>query len=828
MLAPLALAAAFAFFYYKYVPLVPGFQVILAPVLTAVFLATLSATKHGVAALVFTLPLINNLPYFFGINENIPHAPAALMLVLAFGFGLAARKAILPGRAVMPGRPIPLWRPMAWLSVLVILSAAVTLFRYAGFFPFRSDGILELVVNANDVRAGGAIMSTAFNSLSYLAGFLFFAAVYRAADSRVFAEKLLKILAVAVFLSLVFAAVQKVYAPGLGNTPFWEKLGQINGTFKDPNSLGGFLAAFVPIALGLALSTRRGTKILCFSVAALALAVFPEAGSRSSLVAMAAGLALFIGAAVFRAGGKGRASRYRRRAVAVVLILAVAVLGFFGSNLHKRLSWSAEALTGKLPLRHFFNYRLTLWSSALRMMTAYPLTGVGLGAYIIELPNTLAGDGILHPNTDSALNYFLQVGAELGLPGLILVLWIFGRLARRMVRTIRRPPGEVRAGFQALGVAAGLATFLISFLFHSYIGSFEVILFFWLLAALLFRLTDEPEDAPSAGRDPGRGADGDARGTPRGGGSWKGRRRAAVAAGLGVLVFGAVHLRNSLGPLSIEERTEKFGWTQDFGFYSRERNDRGFDFRWSGARAGLALRNLGAPLIIPVTAMHPDIADRPVTIRIYLADRRFRRTLLLLEYVQRNKEWSEMDILLPGPERRMVYLVLEPGRTWSPRRELGVPDSRELGFAMGDPWYRHPTEVPEHRETQREIFPSGLWVGPRGNVLLENGTASMKIRIEGAESTPAAVVLHLRGKPAAGLWPYAVIRLNGSVIGRTIVRSEDWTPLVLFPAVKPGDHVLSVDFVNDFNIPRQGESRDLFLGDVFFIRFFSGKACGSP
>ena len=819
MLAPLVVATAFAFFYYKYVPLVPAFQVILAPVLTAVFLATLSATKHGVVALAFALPLVNNLPYFFGINEHIPHAPTALLLILVFGLGLAARKALFSGLPVIPGRSIPLWQPIAWLSVLVILSAIVTLFRHAGFFPFRSDGVLELVLNTNEVRAGGAIMSTVFNGLSYLAGFLFFAAVYRAADSRAFAEKLLKILAVAVFLCLVFAAVQKVYAPGLGNTPFWVKLGQINGTFKDPNSLGGFLAAFVPIALGLALSARGRNRILYFVVAALALALFPGAGSRSSLVAMASGLALFIGAAVFRAGGKGRASRYRRRAAAVVLILAVAVLGFFGSNLHKRLSWSAEALTGKLPLRHFFNYRLTLWSSALRMMTTYPLTGVGIGAYIIELPNILAGKGILHSNTDSALNYFLQVGAELGLPGLILVLWIFGRLARRMARTIRRPLRQGRADFQALGLAAGLATFLVSFLFHSYIGSFEIILFFWFLAALLFRLTDEPEDAPGAGRDPGRGADGDARGTPRGGGSGKGRRRAAIAAGMGVLVFGAVHLRNSLGPLSIEERTERFGWTQDFGFYSRERNDRGFDFRWSGARAGLAVRNLGAPLIIPVTAMHPDIADRPVTIRIYLADRRFRRTSLLLEHVQRDKEWSEMEISLPGAEGRMVHLVLEPDRTWSPQRELGVPDPRELGFAMGDPWYRHPTEVPEHRETQREIFPSGLWVGPRGNVLLENGTASMKIRIESGEAKPVAVVLHLCGKPAAGLWPYAVIRLNGSVIGRTVARREDWTPVVLYPAFEPGNHILSVEFTNDFSLPRQGEIRSLSLGDVFIIWF---------
>ncbi|MBM3284404.1 MAG: O-antigen ligase family protein, partial [Candidatus Aminicenantes bacterium] len=485
-LAALAAAAAYAFFYYKYVPLVPGFQAILAPVLAGVFLATYSSVERGLLALVFVLPLINNLPYWFGIHLQTPHAPTALPLILTFGLGLIVRKAVFPSGPDAPCRPLPLRRPIAGLSALIVLSAVINLLRHMDFFPFRSDGILELVVNAGGVRAGGAIMSTVFSSLSYLTGFFLFAAVYRAAENRAFIHRLLRVLAVAALLSLLFAVIQKTWAPGLGNTPYWVHFGQINGTFKDPNSFGGFLAAFVPLALGLAFSARGGARVLGFAVAALALAIFPAAGSRSSLLAMAAGLILFFGAAVYQISRRGFAARRRRQIVAVVLVLAVAALGFFGSKLHTRLSWSIEALTGRLTLGEFFNYRLTLWSAAFRMIAAYPLTGVGVGGFIIELPNTLAAEATGRIITDSALNYFFQGGAELGTAGLALLFWIFGALAWRMIRTAGRfSGGEARPDFIAIGAAAGVAAFLVSFVFHSYIGSFEVIGFFWLLAALL-------------------------------------------------------------------------------------------------------------------------------------------------------------------------------------------------------------------------------------------------------------------------------------------------------------------------------------------------------
>jgi O-antigen ligase len=896
-------AAVFAFFYYKYVPLVPGFQAFLAPVLAAVFLLTVSGLERGLTAVVFTLPLINNLPYFFGIHENIPHAPTALPLLLVFGLGLAVRAAFFGGRKGTgggvgggdgggPERALPLGRPIAFFAVLVFLSAVITALRYSGFYPFAAPEFLELIVNSSGVRAGGAVQSAVFSGLSYLTGFLVFIAVWRASGGREFSEKLLRTTAVAAVPALAFALVQAWQAPALGNMPRWIWKGQINGTFKDPNSLAGFLAAFVPVAVGLALAARGWKrKLLPAAAALLGLAAMPHAGSRSGLIGLAIGLAVFGAAAVFvrvrrkavnRPGRRGVKAAMAVAAVAAAIVLAVLLLGVLDSTLSERMAWSADVFRGDMDMDDFFSFRLTLWDAAVRMTAAYPLSGVGVGAYIVELPNILALEGRFGVHTDSALNYFLQAGAELGLAGIVLALWIFGGLAVRMMRAVRSRTVDDAA----LGVVAGLAAFFAIFLFHTFIGSFEVTAFFWLLAGLLFRMTEGGErrgEGGSAGRmtgaaggvtmdagaEDGTGCEktggesqarvvgvearvertaaaedacreGERARTEKTGGAWSGKRKriagaaGLVAAGLVVFLFGAVHLRNSLGPLSIERRTETFGWVQDFGFYEWERDERKFRFRWSGKRAGFAFPDLGIPLVLPVTAMHPDVAERPVRIRIYGADRRFRQEALLLEHVQRGKEWEEIEIPAGRNGREAIgdarRLIIEVDRTWSPMRDLGVPDPRELGFALGEPWYRHPEALhDETRIARSEVFSEEIWEGPWGKALFGDATASMRFRFEPkeGEEESGVLVLNLRGRSAVGVDPFAVIRLDGRVIGRTFVRSEDWmtdwVTVVLYPDMAPGEHVLSVEFTNDYNDARTGADRDLFLGPLRLLYIQQNK-----
>jgi O-antigen ligase len=77
---------------------------------------------------------------------------------------------------------------------------------------------------------------------------------------------------------------------------------------------------------------------------------------------------------------------------------------------------------------------------ASKIMGEYPLTGVGIGSFIIELAGR-AGEGYV---VEPAHNIFLLAGAELGLPGLLLLIALFISFGYRLIKT--KNPNAILAG----------------------------------------------------------------------------------------------------------------------------------------------------------------------------------------------------------------------------------------------------------------------------------------------------------------------------------------------------------------------------------------------
>lgn len=152
----------FYFFYLRYVPLVTPFQIILIPILFILFVLTMTNIQWGILFFIFAFPLINNLPYFFGIYGHIPHAPTALVLFLAFFAGWLVHSVFSKSEISFEH---PIFKPLILLSLLIFVSGIITFLRYSNFYPFLSDYVYELITNTNGVTAGGAIMSSVFFSL---------------------------------------------------------------------------------------------------------------------------------------------------------------------------------------------------------------------------------------------------------------------------------------------------------------------------------------------------------------------------------------------------------------------------------------------------------------------------------------------------------------------------------------------------------------------------------------------------------------------------------------------------------------------------------------
>ena len=675
-------------FYLRYVPLVQPFQAALVPVLVAVAGLTLARPLWGALAFVFAFPLINNLPYFFGLGEPLPMAPTALVLALAFLWAGLARAAFYPPDR---GEPRRLDRPLLLFAALVAASGGVTFLRYFAFPPFLSDGFYELTTNLHGVSSGGAAMSVVFTALCFLTGFAVFGVLRTAFRSPGRTKLAILAFSASAGLSLMFGFVQKFHDLALGNNPLSIYAVLINGTFKDAMSFGGFLGIASPIFLAAIPWSKRAFRPLFIGLYLASAAAVLFTGSKSGLLVfvaaggLTAGLLLALRPVDPEKGGR-RARGGKKRLAATALVLAGSALliwaGGRKAGLWKWLGTSASVSRLSAQVRDFDLDKLlplrgdTLWPIAVAMIADYPLTGVGVGGYIIEVSNYAADLKLAVGTPESAENLPLQIGAELGLVGLLVAAWILSEIGRKIARQWKALAAEPRERFLLLGLAGGIFSFALLSLVHTFIWSYEIHYTFWLLVALVYGLRRDGAADPG-GRKPARPAR-------------KGLSRRAVFAAV-LLVFSAVHLWNSTRSLSLESRAAKYGFKQDFGFYQQETTADGRDFRWTGKSAGFELLIEKTRLEVPLLASHPDIAERPVEVRVFLVGRLFKEKRLLGKLLIANADWQTYDFALaPEDVGKRSILLFEVDRTWVPRQALGVTDPRRLGVGVGAVRFQDP------------------------------------------------------------------------------------------------------------------------------------------
>jgi len=247
---------------------------------------------------------------------------------------------------------------------------------------------------------------------------------------------------------------------GAGGPPF--------ATLGNPNFLGEYLAALLPVALGAALMAGGGARWAMGSAAAIMAIALPLTLTRAAWLGAAAGLGVTL---LLRPRPHGRQRRGVRLAMAVVAVGAIAA----GAMEH--FSTVASPL-GKLratmtQLQSPGDGRRLWWGATLLMVTAHPLAGVGEGrfreayppyqaTYLATLPRP--DQGAVWPTAvEAPHNDYLHVAAELGIPGLALLLGVLGLIAVDGVREARRAVGPERA--LRAGCLGGLAAIFVAAMF---------------------------------------------------------------------------------------------------------------------------------------------------------------------------------------------------------------------------------------------------------------------------------------------------------------------------------------------------------------------------
>ncbi len=281
--------------------------------------------------------------------------------------------------------------------------------------------------------------------------------------------------------------------------PRWEYVRSLTagGTY-----MGAFLAAAVPVAA--AQSTVGGRLRRTWWALAMGLGVLCVVPTFSRAAWAGVGISLAFVAAT--------AARWLWIPLVAGAAAAPAVFGPWVIPRFLALVSPAHVLADATTMD-----RIPVWIFAVGEMLRHPLLGLGFGRGIAAAAFVRGYESgalvIQGAWLGYAHNTFLDVGLQMGLVGLLLLVWLLGATLVVLWRAWRAaPPGYPRA--VTAGVLAMALAFPVRAMTNNYFTDDPVVLF-WFLAALALAVVPGPESrvpgrergAPgAAGRDSGLGA----------------------------------------------------------------------------------------------------------------------------------------------------------------------------------------------------------------------------------------------------------------------------------------------------------------------------------
>jgi tetratricopeptide (TPR) repeat protein/O-antigen ligase len=290
---------------------------------------------------------------------------------------------------------------------------------------------------------------------------------------------------------------------------YWGEVGEVsqprmNSIFGNKNHFGGYLLLVLPLALALYFHASTSRELVAYGATSiLFLSCFVLTYSRGTWMSL--GFVVPIMAWLMRSLPLKK--HLLPRAISILLLTAATVVLINRVSLPYAFERSATAIDsvyaaaiGSEP-GGTLAPRVDYWQGAFRIMRDKPFTGTGLGTF-----GTVFSEYQLKPPNYSkyAHNYFLQTGAEMGVPGLLAGLWVFLVLGWICYRCL-----AMARGSQLYPVTAGLVVSLFASTLHNlveldwYIPAISIL--FWAEVGLLlgiFARIQQPDNATVSGGQP--------------------------------------------------------------------------------------------------------------------------------------------------------------------------------------------------------------------------------------------------------------------------------------------------------------------------------------
>ena len=323
--------------------------------------------------------------------------------------------------------PIGFTLPISTAADNILLYLALAFFLLGGHYQQKLRSIMTnpvavavlLLVSA--LLLGGLYGNAAWRDVLHywrkyapLLSILFLIPLFQDKASREYAlNGFMLAMALTLFLSYVIA------------TGWFADRGWFQGTaenafvFKLHITQNVFMAFFAYL---LAIKARHAVEAkwrMLFGAAALLAAynVLFMVGGRTGYVVLAALLVYFC----------FRWMRWKGLVLATLVGITVAGTGYFASNaLRERVDLVAHETSAWQPGQGAISssgLRMDYWSNSLRIIREHPVLGVGTGGFEKAYAEKIQGTGMALSNNPH--NQFLLIAAQLGLVGLVLLLYLF-------------------------------------------------------------------------------------------------------------------------------------------------------------------------------------------------------------------------------------------------------------------------------------------------------------------------------------------------------------------------------------------------------------------
>ena len=261
-------------------------------------------------------------------------------------------------------------------------------------------------------------------------------------------------------------------------------LARPTASFPNPNVMGIYLSALVPLILGLAIFLKPKLKIRIFLIVAsmIALTGVYITFSRGSGLGVFFSL-LFLG--ILK----------KNKLLTVILLILLVIFPFVMPKNIK--GWAKEIRYN--PLVFLFNQdRLSMYQNTLNMIRHHPLVGVGVNTFSKNYAKyKLAKVEEQFPTLDTTYthNMYLQMGGEIGLLGLSAFLWLLFMFFRENLRTFH----SLKDGFLqtiCLSLGACVIAFLVNGMTETSLYYARVSPIFWYLIGFSLALSKFAKTEP--------------------------------------------------------------------------------------------------------------------------------------------------------------------------------------------------------------------------------------------------------------------------------------------------------------------------------------------